>query len=265
MLRTTSTHQLFDWCRNLHFDSTIFEVWIPKQFIDEIVLSNDSISVIRGGSNFYQLSLGLEPYLDPRVSSFSILRTSRLTIPTSYKQDGEWDAYFLTESNFKKVTNHAVTPESDFRFSKDEKYLSQINNFIDEHAPDSSVRFGDSEVLEWICLISLNQKRLVGIAAICRWQSGFIVISSVAVDSALRGKGIGKTLMYETCQRAFPYVDRFTYALSAERNKGIALGVLASNKHAKSLYESLGFYLIGQMRSYSRVEHLLVNNFCCDS
>jgi len=82
-------------------------------------------------------------------------------------------------------------------------------------------------------------ERVIGNASLRRavpWANGGWMIGNVVVDPAYRGRGIGRALM-QAC------------LLDAERKGGrwIGLEVRADNLPARTLYESLGFTVVGEV------------------
>jgi len=74
---------------------------------------------------------------------------------------------------------------------------------------------------------------LVGVAALCRWEAGKVISSSVATHTDLRGQGFGKALT-EKCLSAGEKVGE----------KYLCLGVHHTNENAQRLYQSAGFNLM---------------------
>jgi ribosomal protein S18 acetylase RimI-like enzyme len=99
------------------------------------------------------------------------------------------------------------------------------------HAPDSSVFPGNDEILRWIQIHDGDE--LVAVAALCRWQSDRVVISSVATHSSYRGKGFGKILMKDCLIAGAELGEKY-----------LSLGVRHENESAQRLYASMGFRLM---------------------
>ena len=109
---------------------------------------------------------------------------------------------------------------------------AEIDSFLKQHAPKSSVFPGNKEIVEWVRVDRNNvgKTELVGVAAICRWESGEHVVASVATHSEMRGKGIGAEVMRQTLA-------------VAQRNSIpiLCLGVMSINHSGKALYEKSGW------------------------
>ena len=114
---------------------------------------------------------------------------------------------------------------------KDHKF---IDIFLEKHAPQSSIRADDQEVVAWIGIEDL------ALGAICKWESGAHVLSAIAVAENERGKGLGKEITKALIDYA--YKSGIPY---------LALGVWAKNEPAIATYKSIGFVLLGQFNSFS--------------
>jgi len=117
---------------------------------------------------------------------------------------------------------------------------AEINQVIDVHAPDSSVRPGDPEEVFWGGIRD-QVGELVACAVVVRWQSGFHVLSSVVTRTPDRGKGYGTALSRGIISHA--------YSLGIEE---IGLGVRTANIAAQRAYQRAGFKMIGAFTNYSR-------------
>ena len=106
-----------------------------------------------------------------------------------------------------------------------------IDAFLKQHAPDSSVYPGNDEILQWVEVH--DEGELVAVAALCRWESGRVVISSVATHTDRRGKGFGKQL-----------IEKCLIAGSQIGEDFLCLGVRHRNESAQRLYASTGFTLM---------------------
>ena len=251
MNQTTSFDQLLEWTVSNGYDPRLFQTWIPSKHFVTGYFQNSSITAIRGGDEIYALAIGSDPLVTAELDSFSIARVAKEKYQTFYQPRHEWDAYAVSSSEFKKpVDLIESTSNLIFEVISDSK---EIDGFIDTHAPDSSVRSGNEEVISWV---SIRQKdELLALAALCQWQSGEIVLSSVGVHSGHRNKGLGKLITAAATE------------IGLSKSKHVALGVLASNTPAKKVYESLGYTLLGEFAAFSRRDtnkFSLDENACCD-
>ena len=213
--------QLLAAAQELDIPSKLIEVWIPREKFVDAVIQDKSLSITRIDEPFYGMAIGSNPLIDKRWSHFSCSRSTPKELTAGFELQGQWDAYGIgtsaQEVNYQELT--------DFDF---------INELIEKHAPQSSIRAEDSEVVAWIGIDE------IALGAICKWESGFHVLSSIVVAEEQRGKGFGKAV---------------TKALiDSAHKKGIgylALGVWAKNEAAIATYKSIGFTELGQFNSFS--------------
>jgi ribosomal protein S18 acetylase RimI-like enzyme len=140
------------------------------------------------------------------------------SLPADFKAVVEWDCYWAPTVEGKWENSHSSSD-------------AVIDAFLKLHAPDSSVYPGNDEILQWVEIHDGNE--LVAVAALCRWQSGRVVISSVATHSDHRGKGYGKQL-----------IEKCLIAGAKLGEKYLCLGVRHKNESAQRLYASTGFTLM---------------------
>ncbi|MFM8329450.1 MAG: GNAT family N-acetyltransferase, partial [Actinomycetales bacterium] len=81
------------------------------------------------------------------------------------------------------------------------------------------------------------ENQLLGVAAICKWESGYHVIASVTTEKKLRGQGLGAKL-----------VEVIKSDLANLEIKEVCLGVLSDNESAKKLYDRTGFEKLFDLR-----------------
>jgi ribosomal protein S18 acetylase RimI-like enzyme len=200
-------------------DSPFFETWVPEEkFLSAEFDGEGNFVISREDDGIYGLALGTNPKIPTAWKNFSMESRGVKQLPSDYKVVVEWDCYWAPtmEGNFEVA-----------QASSDEI----IDAFLKTHAPDSSVFPGDDEILQWIQIHDRDQ--LVAVAALCRWQSGRVVISSVATHTDYRGQGFGKRLM-KNCLVAGAELGE----------KHLSLGVRHQNESAQRLYASLGFKLM---------------------
>jgi len=196
-----------------------FETWIPNEkFVSAHFDGDGNISVSREDNGIYGLALGSYPIIPTDWKKFSMDSRGIKTLPPEFVAVAEWDAYFAPTI----AGNRTIAPQSS---------NATIKAFLEEHAPDSSVFPGNKEILSWIEVHS--DGNLVAIAALCRWQSGRVVISSVATDASQRGQGFGKVLMRECLIEGEKLGEKF-----------LSLGVRHQNESAQRLYAATGFTLM---------------------
>jgi ribosomal protein S18 acetylase RimI-like enzyme len=196
-----------------------FDTWIPEsKFLNAEFDENGNFVISREDDGIYGLALGASPKIPDNWGNFSIESRGISKLPPEYKVIVEWDSYW---ARTRQGTLETSPTSSD----------AAVDAFLKVHAPDSSVFPGNSEIIEWVEVH--DESQLVAVAALCRWQSGRVVISSVATHTDLRGRGFGKALM-ERC-------------LTIAGNLGeesVSLGVRHTNESAQRLYASTGFTLM---------------------
>jgi ribosomal protein S18 acetylase RimI-like enzyme len=204
---------------NTYPNSPFFETWIPREKFLSAEIDNDGNFVIsREDDGIYGISLGTNPRIPSDWKNFSMESRGIARLPQEYKSVVEWDCYWAPTTIGELVTPALASDE-------------EIDLFLKEHAPDSSVFPGNAEILQWVEV--RDQDTLAAIAALCRWQSGRVVISSVATNTGLRGRGFGKTLMAKCLDAGRQYDEKY-----------LSLGVRHLNESAQRLYASTGFTLM---------------------
>ena len=213
----------FDQAKTAYQDqypgSPFFETWIPQsQFISADVDGLGNISISREDDGIYGIALGSSPTVPTEWKNFSLDSRGISLLPEDCRVVTEWDCYWAE-----------TTP------GKYEQQLHSsdqvIEKFLKEHAPESSVFPGDHEIEKWVEIHDKNE--LVAIAALCRWQSGRVVISSVATHSDFRGRGFGGELIKNCLIAAADLGEKF-----------VSLGVRHQNESAQRLYAGTGFTLM---------------------
>ena len=207
--------------------SPFFRVWVPRErFVVGHSDGAGNLSFTREDSGLFGIAIGSEPYLAPEWNRFSVETGGVNDFPERAELVDAWDCYWAPT-----VTG---LPLSERKFSDE-----AIGEFLELNAPNSSVFPGNDEILHWIEVIEDGE--LVGVGALCRWQSGNVVISSVGTHSERRRQGIGRTIM----ERALSGGSHFGASF-------ISLGVIHSNESAQRLYRALGFTLMHNFTYFER-------------
>ena len=200
-------------------NSPFFDTWVPREkFLTGLFDDQGNIIISREDDGIYGIALGSTPEIPVEWKNFSMESRGIAHLPTEFKVVVRWDAYWAPTTQGEIVETKKSSDEV-------------ITNFLKAHAPDSSVYPGNDEILQWVEVHEADE--LVAVAALCRWQSGRVVISSVATHTAYRGKGFGKRLMQQSL-----------IAGSLLGEKYLCLGVRHSNESAQRLYASTGFTLM---------------------
>lgn len=194
-----------------------FKTWIPEDKFIELLYSDGGISVFRDDSTPVAFCFGINPPIRADWKMINLEVGVNLVGESHAIERVEWETYFIEPRRCKTVIED-YTNKSDL----------EIETFLRRHAPDSSVYPGNGEIVKWVCVEEAEQ--LMGVAALCKWESGELVVASVAIHQDFRNQGIGVRLMNQVCLAAKKLeVDQ------------ICLGVLSSNHSAKALYGKAGW------------------------
>ena len=203
----------------VHPQSPFFETWVPREkFLKADIDDAGNFLIVREDDGIYGIALGPSPVIPSDWKNFSMESCGIASLPDEYKAVVEWDCYWAPTFEGQAVA--AATSSN-----------PEIDAFLKAHAPDSSVFPGNDEIIQWVEVIS--EGTLAAVAALCRWESGRIVISSVATHSEMRGKGLGKQLM-----------NKCLIAGHGLEEKYLCLGVRHENESAQRLYKGTGFRLM---------------------
>jgi ribosomal protein S18 acetylase RimI-like enzyme len=198
--------------------SPFFDVWVPASHFVSADFDGENLSITRRDEKLYGMAFGTAPFISPDWDNFSIESRGLSQLPDGIVKEAEWDCYQAPTAAGIDVAERKMSDDA-------------IAGFLKVHAPSSSVFPGNDEILQWIEIIEDGE--LLGTAALCRWQSGRVVVSSVATHGDRRGEGIGKKVM--------------AASLSAAHKLGeavLCLGVMHANESAHRLYRSMGFTLM---------------------
>jgi ribosomal protein S18 acetylase RimI-like enzyme len=200
-------------------NSPFFETWVPREkFLSAELDSHGNIAIGREDDGIYGIAIGSAPVIPADWKNFSMDSRGIATRPENFKAVVEWDCYWSPTKAGSAVDEQRSTDE-------------EIAAFLKLHAPDSSVFPGNDEILQWVEIFDGGE--LAAVAALCRWESGRVVISSVGTHTDFRGRGLGKQLM-----------EKCLIAGEALGEKYLSLGVRHQNESAQRLYRSTGFTLM---------------------
>lgn len=176
---------------------------------------------ILGLGNFHPSFI---PTLIDRASADQV----RVTIPRNWTQvrlgkRSEWNFYLIESatSPIQPLKHRVVELNSD----------EEINAFIDDYAPDSSTKAGDSEIIFWHGIRG-EQGELLSIGAAVRWKSGATMVVSIAIAPSERRKSMAQEVTASLVKRLFDSGSPL-----------VGLGVWAQNAPAIRAYENVGFKL----------------------
>jgi ribosomal protein S18 acetylase RimI-like enzyme len=196
-----------------------FDTWVPREkFVSAEFDGQGNISISREDHGIYGIAVGPAPVVPGDWKNFSIESRGISSLPKDFKAVVEWDCLWAPT----KVGDHVAAQQSTD---------SDIAAFLKVHAPDSSVFPGNDEILQWVEIY--EGEELAAVAALCRWESGKVVISSVATHSDLRERGLGKRLMNKCLVAGHDLGEKY-----------LSLGVRHENESAQRLYRATGFALM---------------------
>ena len=127
-------NELLECASKLGFSNKLITIWIPEDKYVDAHFSEDSLSITRESDPYYGMAFGPTPLIDPRWTHFSCARSTPKEITAHVPLSGQWDAYGIETKSFEvkyKVLN-------DF---------TEIDSFIEAHAPQSSIRADDKELI----------------------------------------------------------------------------------------------------------------------
>jgi ribosomal protein S18 acetylase RimI-like enzyme len=228
-VRTQDYSTAIEWSENLLGNSIFIKTWIPQSKFLVAERSDQSLTFAREDNGIYGVAFGREPRIPNNWNRFSIERPRETFMSPTFVQKSEWEVFVKNIQGIEVIENHKRSDFSD----------EEISDFLTTHAPESSVKPGNKEVLFW-AVIS-EEKNILGVAAVSKWESGRFVVVSVAVDKSKRNRGIGTRVMKE--------VEFLARKFGIDQ---LCLGVLSSNQSAIHLYVKSGWSRIHQFAYFER-------------
>lgn len=231
MFESTEDFQLAQlWAEEFLGDKNVAKYYFNASTFVVGYKSAESFSLLVKDGSFYAQLYGASAYLDPRATEFAC-EGSEVRSFENFAVRGEGYEFWELETadSVGKIELIHLLHDAD-----------EILEFIENHAPDSSVRPGDGEEIFWGGLRN-SLGVLVAVAVVVKWQSGYHVMSSVATRTQDRGQGIGTALTIAIASHA--------------RELGISLlglGVRRDNYGAQRVYEKAGYKRIGIFTIHSR-------------
>jgi len=186
----------------------------------------ESFSFVIEGESIYSQLYGSNAHFDERCQSVALADSSRETFH-GLRRGGS--------SQFWEVK----TCDNGSKIELLQDYF-EINEIINEHAPDSSVRPGDPEEVFWGGVRN-EFGELAALAALVKWQSGLHVMVSVVTRSQDRNKGLATILSAGMVSHSF------LLGISE-----VGLGIRDGNFAAVRVYEKTGFNKLANFTRYSR-------------
>ena len=185
-----------------------------------------------GNPRYYSQMYGDEAHFDERANFLSVA-SEKAVVPQYMNSRQGFQFWEATTST------HSYELPAGSRFEILES-ADEINDLIDNHAPDSSVRPGDPETVFWGGIRKADGE-LAALSVIVKWQSGFHMMASVLTRSSDRGKGFATLLASHVRAHANTFGIEY-----------IGLGVRTTNVAAQRAYEKAGFRKLAEFTNYSR-------------
>jgi len=215
------------WSSELLGDASAAAFFLaPSRFVGA-QRNDDSLSLTLHDAGLTGVLFGPNPPLEAQWSrclvSFSAFDDH---VGNLVKYD-EWDFYTCPSTPLDGGSGVEVLDDDD-----------AITQLLRAHAPDSAVWPGDDEIVHWFARRD-DAGRLVSVAALVRWESGYHVVSSVATVSDARGRGhalgVVRGVLHAAHERGVPWVG---------------LGVAHDNAVAQAVYVRAGFSLRSAFTNY---------------
>lgn len=213
----------------LGIDRALIEIWIPRTEFVKAVVDGENLSITRRAEPFFGWAFGRSPIIDPEWPEFAVNRSTPKEKTSGFTLQGQWDAYGIHTRAINSLD------ENSYQVLRN---LDEINEVIEKHAPELSIRAEDSEVVAWI---GIRKDSVVALGALCRWESGFHVLSAIVVATSERGKGLGRRITESLVD--YSYKHGINY---------VALGVRADNEAAIATYNRIGFKKLNEFNTFSR-------------
>ena len=215
----------------LGIDRALIEIWIPRTEFVKAVVDGENLSITRRAKPFFGWAFGQSPAIDPEWPEFAVNRSTPKEKTSGFTLQGQWDAYGIHTRAFNSLHEN----ENSYEVLRNH---DEINAVIEAHAPELSIRADDSEVIAWI---GIRKDSVVALGALCRWESGFHVLSAIVVATSERGKGLGRRITESLVD--YSYKNGINY---------VALGVRADNEAAIATYNRIGFKKLNEFNTFSR-------------
>lgn len=229
-MQTTDYSTAIEWSEGFLGNSIFIQTWIPQSKFLAAEKSAQGLTFAREDNGIFGVAFGHEPRIPESWNRFSIEKRAEILVNPSFSKKSEWEVFAKDIQEKEKNENDERSDFSD----------QQISAFLETHAPESSVKPGNKEIVFW-AIIS-EARNILGVAAVSRWESGKYVLASVAVDKSKRNLGIGSRIMKE--------VEVLSQGNGIHQ---LCLGVISSNQSAIHLYEKSGWSRIHQFTYFERV------------
>ena len=217
------------WAIEIAGDPNQAQLIIPEDRFIRAVRNSNSVSLTTMDEKLFGLGLGINPPIDPKWKRFTIERKSVTSNYEGAQSVLDLDIYSI-ETRLYENAPIAVEIQGD----------EEISDFLNAHAPNSSVWPGNPELVFWAGIRN-DSGELIAVGAVTMWETGQKILSSVGTAEHERGKGLATKLVAEMVAKA--------HDLEFPR---LGLAVRADNIPAKRAYEKVGFALCGEFTIFER-------------
>lgn len=226
---TTDPVEALTWSNDILGDASAAAFFLaPSRFVSA-ERTGDSLSLSFSDDDGTGVLFGPQPPLRSEWSRCLVSFTNfgeRLGELVKYD---EWDFYTRP--------SEASSDDSGVEVLRDDDTVTAL---LQTHAPHSAVWPGDQEIVDWFGLRDTTG-RLVCVAALVRWESGWHVLSSVATVGDARGRG-----------HALDLVRGVVHEAKKRDIAWLGLGVAHDNTSAQRVYVRAGFTLRSEFSNYRR-------------
>lgn len=215
--RTSDVATALAWAGELLGPASAAAFLLAPQRFEFAEREDDSLSLTLGGARRFGVGFGPRPPVDDEWSSCLISESAFGDRLGPLVRVDEWDFYTRPTA--------AVGVGGAVEIVRDE---TAVERLLRENAPNSAVWPGHPEIVAWYGVS--DDHGLASVAAVVRWESGYVVLSSVATRVDARGRGLARALVLGVVG-----------ILHGEGVEWLGLGVGHANVVAQNVYRATGF------------------------
>lgn len=215
------------WSIDVAGEGNPAQFFLARERFESAVRTADSFAMTLAGDSCFGLGLGVDPHTSDQWERCVVPQSSRTRLGQLVAVD-DWDFYAAPLAHTNEGTEVVVQRDP-----------SEVNEFLLENFPESSVWPGHREVVHWYGL--RDGERLTSLGALVRWESGRHVLASIATRREGRGRGFAELLVRGMMTRA-----------SDDGVEWLGLGVASSNDVAQRVYQRAGFTRRTSFRTFAQ-------------
>ena len=213
---TTDPARVREWSIELLGEGSPITFFLAPSRLVRARRTEDSLAVTLAGEGCFGLGFGPDVPIDDDWNACSIDRSVFGDRVGRLVANDRWD--FLACDSSGSATDGILTVHDDER----------VRAFLTAHAPRSSVWPPHPEVVDWYAVVDEGEWGSIG--ALVRWESGRLVLASIATVENRRGRGLATRLVRGLVGEA-----------SRRGERWLGLGVASDNVAAQTAYERAGF------------------------